>query len=209
MTVVALVFACYLGFYAVPLGGPGEGDFTPEQVAAHEVGLWQSARAGEEVGTFLHAVQLQREQYRLSWFRAVQAGFFLARASLTFATMKERYERVLPDLEAIAGVEKQWTGKDIDPQAIARAELTWWVTRRLPHLNTVDQLGPLVGRDYELRYRLRPGAASDAATRRAEAMLMFDAEKVDPNIPAITKALTDSYQALRRTLVRTDATPRD
>jgi hypothetical protein len=69
-------------------------------------------------------------------------------------------------------------------------------------------VAPLIEREYELRYGLRGGAASDAAARRAEAALMFDASDTDPNIPAITKMLTESYTSLRRVLIH-DNRPRD
>jgi hypothetical protein len=205
MTLAVLGFLVFFGFYAAPLGGPGSGAFTPATVATHEVEMWQAARAGDEFAAFMSAVALQREQYRLSWFRAVQAGFHVARAVTTFQGLRNRYERVLPDLEAAAGVQKAWSGGSLDPAAVGRAELNWWVTRRLPNLDTLDQVAPLVEKEYELRYGLRPGAAADAATRRAEAALMFDASRTDPNIPAIIKALTDSYESLRRTIVRTAA----
>ncbi|MCC7010899.1 MAG: hypothetical protein IT184_18955 [Acidobacteria bacterium] len=205
LTLTILGGVVYLGFVAGPFGGLGPGDFSPETVAEREVAFWQATRAREEFGAFVNAVRLQREQHRYSWFRALEAGFYTTRAALTFQGLHSRYERVLPDLETAAGVQKAWTKADLDPSAVARAELNWWVTRRLPHLSTLDQVAPLIERDYELRYRLRPGAASDAAARRAEAALLFDASDVDPNLPAITRLLTASYQSLRRTLVRTDA----
>jgi len=209
MMVAVVGFLAYLAFVAVPLGGPGEGDFAPGNVAAHEVALWQSAHAGEEVGTFVSATQFERELHRYSWFRAAQAGFHVARAATTFASLRGRYERVLPDLEAAATIQRGWTGADIEPASVARAQLNWWVTRRMPNLDTLDQVAPLVQREFELRYRLRPGAASDAAARMAEAALLFDHSPADPDIVAITKLLTDAYQALRRSIVQARTPGRD
>jgi hypothetical protein len=108
----------------------------------------------------------------------------------------------------VAEIHRSWTNAAFSPPAVAQAELNWWVTRRLPNLNSLDQVAPLLEREYELRYGLRAGTAFDAAARRAEAVLMFDANETDPNIAAITTMLTESYTSLRRVLTH-DNTPRD
>jgi len=209
LTLLIVGVVAYLAVLAPPFGGPDEAAFTPATVAEHEVAMWQSARAGEEVGTFISATALERERHRLTWFRAAQAGYHLARAAVTFAMLENRFERVLPDLEAAAAVHQTAVGRPTDPAAIARAQLNWWVTRRMPNLNTQDHVAPLIDEEYELRYRLRPGAASEAAARMADAALQFDASKVDPNVPAITRMLTQAYEALRRTMTQSRVAGRD
>ena len=190
----------YVGFFQLPSGGAADGQFDPDRLAVEEVNLWRAAKIQDEVSTFTSAVVVLREQHRYSWFRAAQAGFYMARAASTFSTLKTRYERVLPDLEEAAAIHKAWTNASFEPAAVARAQLNWWVTKQLPNLNTIDQVAPLVSEEFELRYGLPAGAASGAAVRRAEAALLFETGGRDPNIGAVTKALADSNLMLQRVI---------
>jgi len=190
----------YFGFFAVPPGDRGDGRFDPDKLAAQEVDVWMAAKAREEVGTFTACVVMLREKHRYSWFRAAQAAFYLSRAATVFEGLNTRYERVLPDLEEAAAVHKTWVGASFDPAAVARAQLTWWVTRRTPNLNSLDQLTPLVAEEYALRYKIGAGMASGPASRMAEAALLFDSGGRDPNRAAVEKVLADSYRLLKRVL---------
>ena len=90
---------------------------------------------------FLDLVTLTHEQYRYPWAKAVRAGFYLGRAAATFGTLRSDYEQVLPDLQRAYAIAKDWTSARFDPAAVARAELAWWVARRVPGQNSPDQVG--------------------------------------------------------------------
>ena len=107
---------------------------------------------------------------------------------------------MLPDLKEAATIHKAWTHASFEPAAVGRAQLTWWVTKQLPNLNSLDQVAPLVGNEFELRYGLPAGATSGAAAKRAEAVLLFDNGGRDPNVAAVTKILTESNQLLQRVI---------
>jgi len=200
VTVTVIGVLVYTAFWAVPPGERADGLYDVEKVAASELAVWRAAQAQEEFGAFLNLVAMLREEHRYSWFRAAQASFHLARATTTFVGLRSRYERVLPDLEDAAAVHKAWTDAPFDPAAVARAQLTWWVTRRLPNLNSVDQLTPLILEEYALRYRVTSGAAVEAAQWRAQAVLLFDATGTDPNVAELTKLLVESHRSLARAL---------
>jgi hypothetical protein len=197
----------YTAFYSLPSGEPGDGRFDPERVATAELEVWKAAKSQDEVSVFLNLTAQLREEHRYSWFRAVQAGFYLARATTTFAGLRGRYERVLPDLEDAAAIHRDWVHSSFDPGAVARAQLTWWVTRRLPNLNSADQVAPLIGEEYALRYRISAGAASEAAFRRSDALMLFDSGGPDPNTAAVTKILTESYRSLQRAILQSRSRP--
>lgn len=199
---VILGLLVYTAFYALPPGEPGDGRFDPDRVAAIELEVWKATKAQDELSVFLNLTTQLREEHHYSWFRAAQAGFYMARATTTFAELRGRYERVLPDLEDAATIHRNWVNAGFDPAAVARAQLTWWVTRRLPNLNSVDQVAPLIAEEYALRYRISAGAANEAAIRRADAALLFDSGGHDPNAAAVTKLLAESYRSLQRAILQ-------
>ena len=199
----AFFAACVYGlFFAVPAGPRAEGQFDPERLAALEIDVRKAARGHEQFGVYIALVPMLREQYRYSWFRAGQAAYPLARATTAFVDMRARYERVLPDLEDAAAIERDWMSSTFTPSAVARAELDWWVTRRLPNLSGADQVAPMIAQEYALRYQVPVGAMMDAAERRAHAEDLIDQGGVDPNWAVVTTALAESYQALHRALNR-------
>jgi hypothetical protein len=198
---LALVAAVvYGGFFAVPAGPRAEGQFDPERLATDEVDVLKAVAAREEWGTYAALVPMLREQHRYSWFRAAQASYYEARALTTFPELTSRYERVLPDLEDAATIERDWMDAVFDPMAVARAELTWWVTRKMPNLNSADQVAPLISDEYSLRYHLAPGQAMDAALRRAEALELAGRGGNDPDWPGVEKLLTESNRALKQAI---------
>ncbi len=201
LTWAVLALAVYLVFFAVPGGGPGEAAFNPDRVAAYEVAAWQAAKAHQEFSTFANLVLMQREQHRYSWFRAVQASYYLAAAMNEFVDMQNRYERVLPDLEDALAVEKAWRKNTFDQAAVARAQLNWWVTARIPNLNDTDQIAQIMAGEYGPRYRLRPDQVFTAASLRARAFKMYQEAPI-PDWPTISKLLVESYEALQTAILR-------
>jgi hypothetical protein len=197
----------YLVFYATPPGLRAEGRFDPEVVAEHEVAAWKALKGREEFGVYLNLMLALREHNRYSWFRAAEAAYHLGRATTAFEDMTTRYERALPDLEAAAAVEKAWTNTSSDPVAVARAQLTWWVTARMPSAGGVERVAPLVAEEYELRYRIPAGRMMDAAMRRAQATEMYTIGP-DPDWEGITLVLTESYRSLQRVLSQPRRLPR-
>ena len=206
LTLGALALAIYAGFFAVPGGGrTPSGTFDADQVAAYEVEAWKAAKVHNEFSIFLNLTLMLREQHQYTWFRAAQEGYYAAKAINVFSDMTGRYERILPDLRDAADVERAAKGLSFDPEAVARAQLNWMVTARLPDLNATDQVAAMMAEDYGLRFKVRPDQVFAAAAPRAEAFKMWVAPGIEPDYPTITKLLIESHRSLHLGLQRARA----
>jgi hypothetical protein len=141
-----------------------------------------------------------REQYRYPWATAAREAFHLARAAATFGSAQGNYEQVLPDLEAAYTTARDWLRASFDPLAVARAELAWWVARRVPGQNSPDYVGALIAREYGLLYEMPLGAVLEAGTLRAEAAALRDAQQGEPDWATIERLLLASYHELATAL---------
>lgn len=170
--------------------------FDPVRLADLETRMWQSYYAKERVHLFGLLVTMLREQYRYSWAIASIEGFHLARAAATFGDLRDGYDVVLPDLEAAYARAKSWTDSSFDPRAVARAELAWWVARRIPGQNSPEQIGGLIADEYALLYETSPSVVQAAALLRAQAGAMRDAQASQPDWDRIGRLLLQSYREL-------------
>jgi len=193
----AIVFA-FVGAYALtpPKGPRTMRQFRPARLANLEVGMWQAYYAKERVRLFRLLVTLLREQYHYSWATASIEAFHLARAAATFGDLKSNYDVVLPDLEAAYAKARSWTDAAFDPRAVARAELAWWVARRVPGQNSPEQVGSLIADEYALLYETTPENVGAAAQLRARAAAIRDAHADHPDWDEITRLLRASYDEL-------------
>jgi hypothetical protein len=196
----ALALGVYMGFFQVPKSMGGVADFEPAVVAKHEMEAWRAAKAKEEFATFFAHVLQMRELHRYTWFRAGQTGLDMARTSLTFVELRGRYERVLPNLEAVAEVEKTYKKANFVPAEVARAQLNWMVTARVPNLNELNDIAGQMAEDYALRFGMRSDQMFAAAAPRAEAFKIMITSEVDPDWPGILALLEQSYTALKQAL---------
>ena len=200
-----LSLGTYVGFFQIPDDKPGVADFDPQVVAQHEIEAWQAAKGNEEVGAFIAHVLQARELHRYSWFRAAQAGLDMARTTSQFVDLRGRYERVLPSLEAVAAVEKGWKQAAFDPAVVARTQLNWMVTARMPNLNDTNEIAAQMAEEYGLRYGLRSDQMFSAAAGRAEAFKIMITSTTDPDWPGIRQLLEESYGVLQKTLTSASA----
>ena len=200
-----LALFIYSAFYALPTDDATAGMFDADKVANYEVEMWKAARVHSEFSIFLNATMMLREQHRLTWFRAAQEGYSLSRALNLFVELNSKYERVLPDLTDAAAAERAAHDLKFDPAAVARAQLTWMVTARMPNLNDTDSVAGLMAEDYGLRFRVRPDQVVAATTPRADAFKIWLAPGIEPDYTTISKLLIESHRALRLGLERARA----
>ena len=170
--------------------------FDPDRLADLEVRMWQAYYAKERARLFGLPVTMLHEQRRYAWATAAREGFHLARAAATFGDLRGNYDRVVPDLEAAYTIARDWTGSHYDPRAVARAELAWWVARRVPGENSPEQVGRLMAEEYALLYETTPDRVARAALLRAEAGALRDAEAREPDWETIRSLLKASYRDL-------------
>jgi hypothetical protein len=186
---------------AVALLMPGRGsrslkDFDPDRMAALETDMWQAYYMHENVRLFRGLLVMLHEQYRYSWGKAAVAGFHLARAASTFSGIRTDYDRVVPDLERAYGIAREWTGSSFDPARVARAELAWWVARRVPGQDDAAHVGALIAEENALLFGVPAERVLHASTARAEAGRLRDDTAANPDWAVILNLLTTSYREL-------------
>jgi hypothetical protein len=196
--VAVLCVAVFVTALAVtpPRGPRSMRRFNPDRMAALEVGMWQAYYAKQRLRLFALLVTTLREQYRYSWAVATLEAFHLARAAATFGDLRSGYDVVLPDLEAAYGTAKSWMHAGFDPNAVAHAELAWWVARRVPGENSPEHVGALIADEYALLYETAPGVVAAAARLRAEAAALRDQQARNPDWDTIGQLLLRSYREL-------------
>jgi hypothetical protein len=197
-----LVFGVYVGFFATPAGGPAAADFDPELVARYEASAWRAARVEEEFSTFVNCLMYQRELHRLSWFRAAESALPLSRAVMQFPAMANRFERIMPQLEQVAAIEKGWKGADFDPFMLARVQLNWMVTARDPRRSTNAQSSVAdMAEDLGQRFGMDASYMSAPAADRAQAFQVILGQRSDPDWESVTEQLARAYAHLK-TIIR-------
>jgi hypothetical protein len=195
--VLAIVLAFGAALALTPPRGPRSmRQFDPDRLADLELGMWQAYYAKQRLRLFSLLVTMLHEQYRYSWATATTEAFHLARAAATFSDLTSGYEVVLPDLDAAYTTAKSWLHAGFDPRAVARAELAWWVARRVPGQNSAEQVGSLIADEYALLYETSREKVARAALLRAEAAALRDAEAASPDWITIGRLLRESYRDL-------------
>jgi hypothetical protein len=194
---MALVICSVLTYGLTATPGPRTlRQFDPDRMADLELRMWQAYYAKERVRLFALLVTMLHEQNHYSWATAMHEGFFLARAAATFGDARAHYERVLPDLEHAYGIARDWLHAGFDPRDVARAELAWWVARRMPGQNSPERVGALMADAFALLYEVPRARVETAALLRARAAALRDAEAEQPDWPAVGRLLKDSYRTL-------------
>src|SRR5947199_8854952 len=131
-TIAAAVVVFAAAFALTPPRGPRSmRQFDPNRLADLEVRMWQAYYSKERVRLFALLVTMLHEQYHYSWATAAHEAFHLARAAAAFGDLKGHYDVVLPDLETAYRTARDWTHAEFDPARVAKAELAWWVQRRV------------------------------------------------------------------------------
>ena len=197
LIVALVVAAAFAGYVLVPPSGPRSmRHFNADRMADLELRMWQAYYGKEKVRLFRLLVTMLHEQFHYSWAVATVEGFHMARAAATFADAKDHYDVVLPDLEAAYGTAKEWLHAGFDPHAVARAELAWWVARRIPGQNRAPEVGRLMADEYALLYDAPRERVARAALLRAEAAALIDAEAERPDWRTIGRLLQEYYREL-------------
>jgi hypothetical protein len=215
-TAAAAVLAALIGYALTspPAGPRSLREFNPDRVASLELRMWQAYYGKERVRLFALLVTLLREQYRYSWTTAATEGFHLARAAAAFGDMRcsgspescaREYETVLPDLEQAYGTAARWLHAGFTPRDVARAELAWWVARRIPGKNDPETVGRLMADSYALLYEAPAGDMARAGLLRAEAAALRDREAASPDWAGIERLLLESYRDLHASLAKVSA----
>ncbi len=175
-------------------------EFDPSRLANLETRMWQAYYEKENARLFGLLVVMLREQYHYSWSVALREAFHLARAAARFGNATSNYERVLPDLEAAYATVRDWERARFDSRSVARAELAWWVARRIPGHNAPEHVGEMIAEEYALLYDVPKPSVMSAGLLRAQAGALRDATASAPDWMVIETLLDRSYSDLHRAL---------
>jgi hypothetical protein len=202
--VLLAIFAggTYEAFFDRPSGPRTLRAFDPDRTADLEVDMWRGYYAHENIRLFADLTTMLHEQNRYPWAEAAVAAYHLSRAASTFAETHTAYELLLPDLEAAYATAKDWTQSAFDPAAVARAELAWWVARRIPGQNSPDQVGGLIADENSLLYGVPRDRVLAASILRARAGRLRDDGGESADWAAVSDLLHQSYRQLHDAVSR-------
>ena len=205
VTGTAILVAIVAAAVLPPRATPSIREFDADRIARLELSMWQAYYDKERVRLFGLLVVTLREQFHFSWATATSTAFRLARAAARFGDAKSDYDTVLPDLTRAYEAIKSHSDGMFDPSVVARAELAWWVARRVPGQNAPEQVGQLIAREYADMYDAPIDDMARAGLLRAQAGALRDAEAGRPDWRTIARLLQESYQSLHATLSSTPA----
>jgi hypothetical protein len=193
---VLLVAIVYVGFLDVPSANRDAPSFQPDRTADLELDMWRAYYDKRNVALFGDLIVMCRENYRLPWAAAVRMAFHLARAAATFGNLRSDYDQVLPDLERAYGIARDWSAAAYDPAAVARAELAWWVARRVPGQDSPEHVGALIADLNALLYAVPHDLVLEASVLRARAGKLRDLSGADADWADVGRLLRASYRLL-------------
>lgn len=200
--VVVLLGAIGYAACAAPPGPRSLTAFDPDHIADLEVEMWQAYYRKDRLRLFAGLVQTLQEQYQYSWAEAAGTSFYLARAASTFGDARSDYERVLPDLERAYARIRGWTGGAFEPASVARAELAWWVARRIEGQNSPENVGRLIADENAQIFSVPSGRVLVASTLRARAGRLRDEGGEQADWTTVSRLLHDSYRELHQAVAK-------
>ena len=168
--------------------------FDSKAIAASETRMWQAYYRQDKQALFDELTALMLEQFAVTGITAKRVAYDLAMAAKDFASSRGGYEaQVLPSLVSAYTRIQKASGAEFDPEAAARAELDWWVARRTPGQNSVEEVGRGIAKLYAILY----GATNDHIERagflRAKAGRVRDESS---DWPEVQRLLEESYGEL-------------
>jgi hypothetical protein len=179
-------------------------EFDADEVARLELRMWQAYYRSQSGRLFLLLVTALRRQARVPWARALLSALWLTKGAIRFSRMKKNYDRVLPDIKRGYGAVLR--DYDCDLEAIARAELRWWVIRRDLGLSSGEAAGEAITELYSAACGLPFDAVAEAGRLRGVAAQVRDRGATDDPDgprgagssywPQVAALLRDSYRSL-------------
>lgn len=105
-------------------------NFDPARLAELEAAGWEAYYARNWPRAFWLLVLLCREQFRLSWFSALRASYYVTRASMAFAPKDNDIPTTKTSLKKFYATAKANPNLGYDPEQAAELELRYWIVHR-------------------------------------------------------------------------------
>ena len=173
-------------------------EMEPDKVAAAEARMWQAYYTNDHIALRQELTNLLRSQFGISDSGAKDIGETLASAAMKFESAKSNYKlTILPDLERAYSLLKNKLDISFDPKEAAKAELDWWVARRTPGSDSVEEVGQLIAHLYVVLFGENQSAFERAGLLRAQAAHIRDEGGVSCNWGKVEQLLHESYRALQ------------
>ena len=141
-------------------------------------------------------VKLERRQFGLTIFEAIDVSRNLANAATKFREATGAYEsQTLPELVAAYTKIRDHSGAKFDPNEAAKAELAWWVARRTPGRDSPEQVGAEIAKLYAILYGSGKEEFRRAGLLRAQAAHLRDQNGGEWD--KVESLLRESYEILK------------
>jgi hypothetical protein len=145
--------------------------FDPDRLAQLEVAGFRAYYDRKWLRCFWLITQLAHEQFHLSMPRALQAAYYITRASIAWAPVDHDTRKVRLYIRKFYRLAaKHGKTFNFDPDIVARAEYVYWDEHRKLSGRPQDEKAPLVQSLTDLHsaiFQISPQAASPSAIDRA------------------------------------------
>ncbi len=176
-------------------------EMDPGKVAAAETRMWQAYYTNDHIALRQELTNLLRSQFGISVSEANDISRLLASAAMKFESAESNYKlTVLPDLELAYSMLENKLGISFNPKEAAGAELDWWVARRTPGRDSVEEVGRLIAHLYAVLFGENQQVFKRAGLLRAQAAHIRDEGGALCNWSEVEQQLQESYQALQEGL---------
>ena len=173
-------------------------EMDPDKVGAAEARMWQAYYTNDQATIMQELTSLLHNQFGISVSEAGDIGELLASAAMKFESAENNYKlTVLPDLERAYTLLENKLDIGFDPKEAAGAEMDWWVARRTPGSDSVEEVGQLIAHLYSVLFGEDQPVFERAGLLRAQAAHIRDEEGASCNWGKVEQLLHESYQALQ------------
>lgn len=195
--------------------------FNPDRVAYFEKAGWQAYYDRQWLRLLTYIVQLNREQFAMSWPKALLAARHIVQASVAFAPVDNDVPKAQSHLERYYAYAQGAVGLRTPAAILAGLEMDYWIVhRRLAVARARDPLqenhGPMVESLVRLHAALFPASPEqirESAEQRALAALTVDliTSRRSTDVPGdwqrVEQYLQRSYRAVSSNPVMAPAVP--
>jgi len=160
-----------------------ERSFNPERVAYFESAGWRAYYDRDWLRVLGLMVQLNREQFGMSWPNAILASLDVVRASLAFAPVDNDIPTATAHLAHYYAKARRAAGITTDAEKLAALEMDYWVVhRRLAnerkaapdHTGDLTPMVDALTSLHETLFAVTPEVARRSAEMRAQAAARVD-----------------------------------
>ena len=170
----------------------------PDVMANAEVQMWKAYYAGDKNTLYNKLVELICKQHGLPLTEGTKIAELFANSIMKFNITRDNYESdVLPDLTKAYSSIKLTTGGSFDANKVAKLELAWWIARRTPGQDSVDQVGKKIAKLYAALYGKDHHSLLKAGYLRAKAAKLRDVGGANADWTEVQELLKQSYKILK------------